>query len=152
MRAAILLCRRRLGLDSDSAAHLPVAFAFGGGEGWDRLAVYFATASGGLYKLCPVVPFGECLPLKRGSPPSIIMNMIDPKTRSCSWLGMIDIDIDTDIDTSIGYCLGCAAHAVERRCACQPFPPPPTQPPTRATRPPSASRQKMIGSAAPCTL
>lgn len=51
--------RRRLGLDSDAPGQLPVAFAFGTGEGWDRLAVYFCTAAGHLYTLCPVVPFGE---------------------------------------------------------------------------------------------
>jgi hypothetical protein len=52
------LCRRRLGLDDASPGQLPVAFCFGGGEGWDRLAVYFCTAAGQLYTLCPVLPFG----------------------------------------------------------------------------------------------
>lgn len=36
-----------------------MAFAFGPPEQWQRFAVYFLTADGGIWSLCPVVPFGE---------------------------------------------------------------------------------------------
>ncbi len=61
-------CRRRLGLEGDSQGQTPVAFGFGGGKGWDRLSVYFCTAAGQLYTLCPVVPFGEALAAVRSAP------------------------------------------------------------------------------------
>ena len=56
--------RRRLGLEeegggSGAPSTLPAGFAFGCGEGWDRLGVYFVTGAGQLYSLCPVVPWGE---------------------------------------------------------------------------------------------
>lgn len=50
--------RRGLGLGGGAAAAV-VAFAFGPPEpSWQRFAVYFLTADGGLWSLCPVVPFG----------------------------------------------------------------------------------------------
>jgi nuclear pore complex protein Nup88 len=53
--------RRGLGLGgggSSSNGRAVAAFAFGPPEGWQRFAVYFLTADGELWSLCPVVPFG----------------------------------------------------------------------------------------------
>ena len=56
-----LRSRRGLGLGSvgGSGRASAVAFAFGPPDRWQRVAVYFATADGSLWSLCPVVPFGE---------------------------------------------------------------------------------------------
>lgn len=54
--------RRGLGLGGrvgGGASRAVTAFAFGPPEGWQRFTVYFLTADGGVWSLCPVVPFGE---------------------------------------------------------------------------------------------
>lgn len=57
-------CRRGLGLGggggSSGSGRAVAAFAFGPPEGWQRFSVYFLTADGDLWSLCPVVPFGAC--------------------------------------------------------------------------------------------
>ncbi|KAL4436121.1 hypothetical protein ABPG77_005569 [Micractinium sp. CCAP 211/92] len=53
--------RRGLGLgasSSDGSGRAVAAFAFGPPEQWQRFSVYFLTADGSLWSLCPVVPFG----------------------------------------------------------------------------------------------
>lgn len=66
-------CRRGLGLgasSSDGSGRAVAAFAFGPPEQWQRFSVYFLTADGSLWSLCPVVPFGEQAGAGMGLPSS----------------------------------------------------------------------------------
>lgn len=59
------LCRRGLGLGlpagGEAGSRAVVAFSFGPPELWQRFAVYFLTADGAVWTLCPVLPFGAWL-------------------------------------------------------------------------------------------
>lgn len=71
--ALVPACRRGLGLGAPSGGgggRAVTAFAFGPPEGWQRFGVYFLTADGGVWSLCPVVPFGEHRPCQSCPPPS----------------------------------------------------------------------------------
>lgn len=51
---------RGLGLENATPDHL-ASFAFGPPEGWQRFSLYFLSARGAVFRICPVVPFGTTL-------------------------------------------------------------------------------------------